>query len=93
MFAVEAECPQCKSVMRRYASKDNPKEFYWHCTNKDCNLYLTDDKKGKPVVIRCPECKKGYLRKRQGKKGAFWSCTSYPNCKCVKEDQKGKPVL
>lgn len=93
MFAVEAECPQCKSVMRRYASKDNPKEFYWHCTNKDCNLYLTDDKKGKPVVIRCPECKKGYLRKRQGKKGTFWSCTSYPNCKCVKEAQKGKPVL
>ncbi|MBR3721828.1 MAG: DNA topoisomerase III [Selenomonadaceae bacterium] len=96
LFIKKAECPRCKSVMQRFPSKNNPKQFYWHCTNKECNLYLTDDAKNKqPIVVRCPECKKGYLVLRDGKKGPFWSCSDYQKtkCNCIRQDENGKPKL
>ncbi len=39
----------------------------------------------------CPECGKGVLRPRNGKKGKFWGCSRYPACKAAYDDNNGEP--
>jgi DNA topoisomerase-3 len=41
----------------------------------------------------CPDCQKGFLRKRKGQKGDFWGCTCYPECKATFPDKGGKPSM
>ena len=50
----------------------------------------------KPVEssgISCPDCKKGELVKRAGKKGGFWGCNCYPECSKTLPDKKGAPDI
>ena len=85
------QCPKCKGTMTQYKSKFNS-EMYWHCTNKDCDLVLSDHS-NKPVAVPCPSCQTGYFVKRMGKKGVFWSCSNYPQCNETRKDNNGVPTL
>ena len=42
-------------------------------------------------TYRCPQCKKGFMVKRNGKNGEFWGCSNYPRCKMSCDDKDGKP--
>lgn len=42
-------------------------------------------------TYRCPQCKKGILKKRSGKNGDFWGCSRYPSCNLTLDDDGGKP--
>jgi len=33
---------------------------------------------------RCPRCKAGYIKIREGIHGAFWRCSNYPTCTYTK---------
>jgi DNA topoisomerase-1 len=33
--------------------------------------------------VKCPECKKGELVERRGKRGPFYACNRYPECKYI----------
>lgn len=85
------QCPKCKGTMTQFKSKFNG-EMYWHCSNKDCKLVLSDHK-DEPVAIPCPSCQTGYFVKRSGKKGTFWSCSNYPQCNETRQDKNGLPTL
>lgn len=51
----------------------------------------TDPKQGSDQPReRCPECKKGWLRRVDGKFGPFYGCTEYPLCKYTR-DASTKP--
>ncbi|MDR3589570.1 MAG: DNA topoisomerase 3 [Negativicutes bacterium] len=39
----------------------------------------------------CPQCGKGVLQQRNGKKGKFWGCSRYPSCKAAYDDDNGGP--
>lgn len=39
----------------------------------------------------CPQCAKGVLQPRNGKKGKFWGCSRYPECKASYDDKNGEP--
>lgn len=57
-------CPLCKSDLIYHKKYD-----FWGCKNW-CNTQNPcpgnfDNKKGKPFIILCPSCKKGYLRKNK----------------------------
>ena len=86
-----AQCPKCKGTMTQHKSKFNS-EMYWYCTNKDCDLVLSDNR-NEPVVSPCPSCQTGYFVKRTGKKGVFWSCSNYPQCNETRKDNNGVPTL
>lgn len=40
----------------------------------------------------CPQCGKGVLQLRNGKKGKFWGCSGYPECKAGFDDHDGTPA-
>jgi DNA topoisomerase-3 len=42
-------------------------------------------------TYRCPQCKKGILKKRSGRNGDFWGCSRYPSCNLTLDDDGGKP--
>jgi DNA topoisomerase-3 len=44
-------------------------------------------------VKRCPRCKQGVLKSRNGKNGVFWGCSRYPECKGTCNDKDGQPQL
>lgn len=44
-------------------------------------------------VKRCPRCKIGVLKLRNGKNGAFWGCSRYPECRGTCNDKDGQPSL
>ncbi len=95
------KCPECGSVLQRWPSKKDKKQFYWSCMNKEQHpdgqpVFLPDDK-GKPGVRRptetapCPTCGKT-LSRRQSKKNKkifYWACESR-TCPLLSDD-KGKP--
>lgn len=84
-------CPYCNSPLKLI--KKTKKKF-WICTNyNNCKKGFFIDSGGKPVIVKCPVCKKGYLRLINGKNGAFWSCENYPECKTTFDDKNNKPVL
>ena len=45
--------------------------------------------------ILCPVCKKGFLKRRSGKKKGtyFWGCSCYPDCQTRYSDKRGKPDI
>lgn len=85
------QCPKCKGTITQFKSKFNGK-MYWHCSNKDCDLVLSDHR-DEPVAIPCPSYQTGYFVKRSGKKGTFWSCSNYPQCNETRQDKNGLPTL
>ncbi|MDF2634551.1 MAG: topoisomerase [Pelosinus sp.] len=52
-----------------------------HIENKDAN------------VKKCPKCKQGVLKLRNGKNGAFWGCSRFPECRGSCNDKDGQPQL
>ncbi len=85
-------CPYCNSSLRLITLKDKSK--VWICLNKDnCKKGFFSNLNNKPVLISCPNCKTGYLKKRKGSKGYFWSCDNYPTCKTTFSDKNGKPAI
>ncbi|WP_253918877.1 topoisomerase DNA-binding C4 zinc finger domain-containing protein [Vibrio sp. Vb339] len=42
-----------------------------------------------PNMQSCPQCKTGYLGKRNGKNGIFWGCNNHPDCKTAYPDKNG----
>lgn len=85
-------CPYCNSSLRLITLKDKSK--IWICLNKDnCKKGFFSNLNNKPVLISCPNCKTGYLKKRKGSKGYFWSCDNYPTCKTTFSDKNGKPAI
>ena len=46
-----------------------------------------------PNMQSCPQCKTGYLGKRNGKNGIFWGCNNHPDCKTAYPDKNGQPNL
>lgn len=93
IFSDTPKCPYCGSSLKLIISK-KVKKKYWICTNCDnCKKGFFVDYEGIPVIVKCPVCKKGYLRQITGKNGVFWSCENYPNCKATFNDNNNKPVL
>lgn len=45
------------------------------------------------TVKRCPKCKQGILKLRNGKNGAFWGCSRFPECRGSCNDKDGQPQL
>ena len=41
----------------------------------------------------CPRCRKGHLRKVQGRNGAFWGCSNYPRCTATFDDGNDGPAI
>nr|WP_240701429.1 topoisomerase DNA-binding C4 zinc finger domain-containing protein [Vibrio kanaloae] len=46
-----------------------------------------------PNMQSCPQCKTGYLGKRNGKNRIFWGCNNHPDCKTAYPDKNGQPNL
>lgn len=87
------KCPVCGSRLWRNESKTKKGIFYWHCGNKECNLFL-DDVKGKPVrriEIKCPKCNSP-LRRFESKfqKGVYTFVCVNQDCRARYADKKGK---
>lgn len=87
-----AECPICHSKLHRRKGKFG---VFWSCENKEsCNAVFSDHK-NKPVIVKCPKCNKGYLKKAESKKtpGKFyWFCNEHCGAKSV-WDKDGMPNL
>lgn len=45
-----------------------------------------EEGENRPKRVICPRCHTGYLRYRQGPKGAFYGCSNYPNCRYTIDD-------
>ena len=86
-----ATCPHCGQTLVQWKSKFS-NDFYWKCSNKNCNLTLTDVG-GAPFIKKCPECGDGFVVKKNSKRGTFWSCNNYSTCKKNFKDKNGLPVL
>ena len=46
-----------------------------------------------PNMINCPNCKTGFIGKRNGANGLFWGCNNHPECKTAYPDKDGQPDL
>lgn len=44
-------------------------------------------------IKKCPRCKRGVLKPRNGKNGAFWGCSRFPECRGTCNDKDGQPQL
>lgn len=69
------KCPSCGKKLRQIKGKFGT---FWSCEDREgCNATFADHK-DKPVIVKCPGCGKGYLRRAESKKkkGAyFWYCS------------------
>lgn len=83
----DSACPECNSAL---AVKKGRYGMFIGCTNfPDCH-YILNKEEAAPVEkqVKCPSCKKGFLRKRANKTGkAFYSCDQYPRCKYLVNEQ------
>lgn len=88
-------CPICKkgALLKKYSPKLE-KHFYI-CSDEACiaadgrKMFYEADKKGNPIIERCPECET-VLRRLNGKNGAFWLCVK---CSKTYNDKDGRPAL
>lgn len=86
----DVTCPYCGSPLKLIKTKKGIKLFM--CSNiDDCQKGFFPCYANKPLIIKCPKCKKGYLKQKEGSKGKFWACDNYPNCKYTLPDANGKP--
>ena len=86
------KCPCCGKSLRQIKGKFGP---FWSCEDHEgCSASFADHK-DKPVVIKCPACDKGYLRRAESKKkkGAYyWYCSDRCSAAPV-WDKDGLPDL
>lgn len=86
-----ATCPVCGKHLRQIKGKFG---IFWGCEDKACNATFPDHD-NKPVIIHCPSCKEGYLKRAESKKypGKFyWYCSARCGAKSV-WDNDGLPKL
>ena len=87
------KCPKCGARLYRNESKYTKGVFYWHCSNKECGIFL-DDVNGKPQERKvCPKCKTGTLKRFESKfkKGVFTWCCNNKDCKARFKDNNYNP--
>lgn len=83
-----AKCPVCGKNLRQINGKWG---IFWGCEDKECNASFSDHNDS-PVIVKCPNCGKGYLKRfesRKKKGDFFWSCTA--RCGKFYKDKKGLP--
>lgn len=92
------KCPKCGEKLWRNESKFNKGQFYFRCSNKECNS-IFNDVNGKPVepqkkeYEKCPRCGSNlYHNESKTKKGLFYFHCSNKECNAFFDDVKGKPV-
>ena len=91
----QPSCPLCgKGILYLHSGQYGK---FWSCSEykNGCNITF-EDNNGNPMIIECPTCKKGYLRRQKTKNGDFfWSCSEYKNsgCNASFPDVHGKPVI
>ena len=87
-----ATCPKCGKQLRQINGKFG---LFWGCEDRNCNA-IFDDHDNKPVIQKCPDCGKGYLRRHPSKKkkGSFyWSCSERCGSGKFYNDKGGLPDL
>ena len=58
------------------------------CNNTACKISFPSIN-GKPKIVKCPNCKKGFMLKKRGKYGNFYGCSEYANgCKKVMKEEE-----
>ena len=69
------KCPCCGKTLRQIKGKFGT---FWSCEDREsCNASFADHK-DKPVIVKCPACNKGYLRRAESKKkkgSYYWYCS------------------
>lgn len=86
-------CPICGkgTLVKRINSKDQ--SSFWSCNKyPECKATFSNVA-DKPLITKCPQCGKGYLRRLHGRSGDFFGCSNYPECKATYEAYKGKPFI
>lgn len=84
-------CPICGKKLRQIKGKFST---FWGCNNKDCNASFSDHDDA-PVIIHCPNCYNGYLKRAASKinKGKFyWYCSNKCGIKTI-SDKNGLPDI
>lgn len=70
-----AKCPVCGKNLRQIKGKFGT---FWGCEDRENCKATFPDHDNKPVIVKCPSCGKGYLRRSESKKkpGKFyWWCS------------------
>lgn len=87
-----AICPACGKNLRQIKGKFGT---FWSCEDREhCNMTFPDHENN-PVIVKCPECEKGYLRRAESKKkkGAFyWYCSERCGANLI-WDKNGQPDI
>ena len=86
------KCPCCGKSLRQLKGKFGP---FWSCEDHEGCSASFSDHKDKPVVIKCPACDKGYLRRAESKKKKgvyYWYCSDRCSAAPV-WDKDGLPDL
>lgn len=86
-----ATCPSCGKKLRQIKGKYGT---FWGCEDRDNCGATFPDHADKPVIVKCPTCKKHYLKRLESrkKKGSFFWVCSDRNCKGgIISDKNGLP--
>ena len=85
-------CPKCHTgylFFKRFKNKDTGTfDEKYICNNTACKISFPSIN-GKPKIVKCPNCKKGFMLKKRGKYGDFYGCSEYANgCKKVMKEEE-----
>lgn len=86
LYSREYPCPACGKgyiIYHEYVSKDTGEVHqYARCNNEECRTYWPVEN-GKPKLIRCPKCGKGWMKEKKNMKtgNVFYGCSEYPECR------------
>lgn len=70
-----AKCPVCGKNLRQIKGKFGT---FWGCEDRECKTTFPDHK-DEPVIIKCPKCGEGYLKRSESKKSPgkfYWWCSA-----------------
>ena len=94
----EEKCPKCGAPLYHNESKYKKGEFYFRCSNADCNSVF-NDVNGKPVeqqkkeFLKCPKCGGNLFHNEfKNKKGVYYFHCANKECNAYFDDVNGKPV-